>query len=79
MSDSQSEPWSDNSNTQGTPRYAYPVEKAFFAGNLIGSMFYGTYGGIPTHVSVLRADCFVCLVYSRNAHRVILQMHDRFI
>jgi len=41
MSDSQDQPWSNNTNAPKIPRYLYLQEKANFAGYIIGAILYG--------------------------------------
>ena len=42
MSDSSIIPWSDNPNAPKIPYWLYYVEKVYFAGFVIGAVFYGT-------------------------------------
>ena len=42
MSDSLIIPWSDNPNAPKIPYVLYYVEKVYFAGFVIGAIFYGT-------------------------------------
>ena len=42
MSNSTTTPWSDNPNAPKIPYALYLGEKAYFAGFLIGAIFYGT-------------------------------------
>lgn len=42
MSDSLRKPWNNNPNTPQIPYVLYFVEKAYFAGVLIGAIGYGT-------------------------------------
>ena len=52
MYDSQQKPWSDNPNAPKIPYHLYVQEKASFAGNMIGSILYGT-PHLHVHLSVL--------------------------
>jgi len=75
MSDSREPPWSDNPNAPKIPLWLYLFEKSWFAGNIVGAILYGIRKrSLPTRPPV-RTNCFVCLIYSRDAHRVVLQMH----
>ena len=42
MSNPATMPWSDNPNAPNIPRILYLGEKAYFAGFLLGAIFYGT-------------------------------------
>jgi len=63
MVDYQEQPWSDNPNAPQMLYFMYQLEKAWFAGILLSLVSYGTRKiSLPTH-PLIRAHCFVCLVY----------------
>ena len=64
MASSSESPWSDNPNAPQIPYLLYFVEKATFAGTLLGAIFYGT----PTHVSAYMCSSFSLIHRSRDRH-----------
>ena len=78
MSDPRRTPWSDNPNAPQISYYQYFEEKAYVSGIFISSILYGT-PNAPTPTRSLICAHFVCPVYSRDDHCVVLQMHRRLI
>ena len=58
MSDSQQKPWTDHLNAPKIPYGLYVREKEGFAGNLIGSILYGTHEDSRLHACL---SCSLCL------------------
>ena len=79
MSDSHELSWSDNPNAPNIPYRMYSAEKTWFAGTLISLILYGMRKRSPLTHSPTHAHRLVGSVYSRDAHRAILQMHERAI
>jgi len=59
MSDSQFEPWSSNPNAPKIWYDLYLAEKINFAGILIGSILYGTFGISTPACPASHAHCFI--------------------
>ena len=75
MSDSQEKPWSDDPNAPEITYDLYFTEKAWFAGNLIASLLYGT----PGHPRPSTHAHSVCPVDSRDRHHCVLPMYGRAV
>ena len=71
MSDSVEKPWSDNPHAPTLSHNFYVAEKNYFAGALIGVIFYG----VTTHVPVYLHLPSALAGYSRDCDHSVLPMH----
>jgi len=72
MSDSQGQSWSSNFNAPKIPYDVYLREKAWFGGNLVSAVLYGTCKRSPSSRPPIPAHYFALLVYCRDARRAVL-------
>jgi len=77
MSDSLPKPWSDNPYAPKISRHVYLVEKNSFGGVLTSLIPYGTRKRARTRLPI-RAH-FVRLVYPRDAHCTVIQVHGHTV